>query len=80
MFLYGVITAYLNALIKLSLILLSFNATLASISKFQEQPRDLTTLAPFMNPNSPPLTPALLGAWDRPWVSRAGRLGDFRIY
>ena len=63
MFLYGVITAYLNALIKLSLILLSFNATLASISKFQEQPRDLTTLAPFMNPNSPPLTPALLIAY-----------------
>ncbi len=63
MFLYGVIAAYLNALIKLSLILLSFNATLASISKFQEQPRDLTTLAPFMNPNSPPLTPALLIAY-----------------
>ena len=63
MFLYGVITAYLHALIKLSLILLSFNATLASISKFQEQPRDLTTLAPFMNPNSPPLTPALLIAY-----------------
>jgi len=63
LFLYGVITAYLNALIKLSLILLSFNATLASISKFQEQPRDLTTLAPFMNPNSPPLTPALLIAY-----------------